>query len=100
MSHHKREDDMLFDLFRAIYADDLGSAKDVPALMHNTAGDDRAELIRRARQTVTPLPKSDPVTAIPLPQPGEHPHQVFGPGYSNPRNSAAEHPLRKRKAAR
>lgn len=85
MHDHEREEEMFSDLAQAIYADDLAKAKDVLALMHNAGGESRAHAIRRARQTVNPLPQSEAAKPLVLPQFGKSPAEVFGDGFSNPR---------------
>ncbi|WP_156367258.1 hypothetical protein [Novosphingobium sp. KN65.2] len=79
----------MFDLVKAIHADDLAKAKETLDLMRATAHEDLADLIIRARLTVHPLPKPEPLSkAIPLPAPGVDANAHFG-GIAKYRKSRA-----------
>lgn len=75
MENHEREDEMFADLAAAIYADDLAKAKDVLALMHNIGI--RSWAIRKARQTVNPLPNLEAPKPLVLPAFGALPSQTL-----------------------
>lgn len=68
------DNEMLFDLARAVHADDLGKARDVLALMRACGGEHLAALLMKARTAVHPLPVvpdlREPFT---LPVPGHGP---------------------------
>ncbi|MBB3940723.1 hypothetical protein GGR39_002380 [Novosphingobium fluoreni] len=77
--------DMFADLATAVYAGDLETARCKLDLMRAIGGENTAHLLMRARRVSHPLPPMTPMAAaIPLPQPGASPREVFGASFTGP----------------
>lgn len=72
-----RERDMMFDLAKAIYAGDLGKAREELAAMRRAGVN--ANVIMEARQAAHPLPAPAPLReALVLPLAGHRPGSMMG----------------------